>query len=205
MLRPGSLLSRGLALVLMLGAALGLYEFALLPLITAHARAGTTTEQRKALLQRYHALAEQRARLAEQVSAYERVVADGDSYLTGRNDVLAAAALHERVGSVIERAHGELRSTQVLPAQAAKTGVPVRLIALKIRFVIDINGLRDVLYELETGDPDLFIEELSIQRHEASNPESPLDVSLTIGGYTNRASPADTLPISRSAALRGRQ
>lgn len=185
MLRRGSLLSRSLALVLMLGATLGLYEFALLPLLTAHWQARTTIEQTQALLQRYHALAAKRTHLAKQVSAYERVAADANGYLTERNDVLAAAALQERVGSVIERAHGELRSTQVLPAQAVKTGVPVRLIALKIRFVVDINGLRDVLYELETGGPYLFIEELNIQRHDPANSELALDVSFTIVGYAN--------------------
>ena len=184
MLRPGSLLSRGLALVVTLGATLGLYEFAVLPLITAHAGTRATIDQATALLQRYHALGEQRARLADQVSENERFVADSGSYLAGRSDVLAAAALYERVGSVLERADGELRSTQVLPAQAAKTGVPLRLTALKIRFIIDIDGLRDALYELETGKPYLFIEELSIQRPDTSNPVSALDVSLTIGGYT---------------------
>ena len=111
MLRSGSLLSRSLALVLMLGATLTLYEFALLPLIAAHSQARTTIEQTKALLQRYQALAEQRTRLSDQVSAYERVVADADSYVPGGNDVVAAAALQDRVKSVIERAHGELRST----------------------------------------------------------------------------------------------
>ena len=139
MLRPGSLLNRGLALVVTLGATLGLYEFAVLPLITAHAGARATIDQATALLQRYHALGEQRARLADQVSENERFVADSGSYLAGRSDVLAAAALYERVGSVLERADGELRSTQVLPAQAAKTGVPLRLTALKIRFIIDID------------------------------------------------------------------
>jgi general secretion pathway protein M len=197
-LQPGSLLSRSLALVLMLGATLALYEFALLPLIAAHSRARTTIEQTKALLQRYHALAEERAWLADQVSASDRIIADSDSYLTGPNDILAAAALQERSESVIERARGELRSIHVLPAQAVKTAVPVRLIALKIQFIIDSNGLRDVLYELETGNPYLFILELRIQRHDRPNTEPRLDVSLTVEGYTNGSNRANASPTSRS-------
>ena len=204
-MQPGSLLSRSLALALMLGAALTLYEFALLPLLAAHSRARTTIEQTTALLQRYHALVEQRARLADQVSAYERIVADADSYLPGGNDVVAAAALQERVKSAIESAHGELRSTQVLPPQTVETDASVRLIVLKFHFIIDINGLRDVLYALETGNPYLFIEELGIQRHDATNSDSALDVSITVEGYANAVIRADTLPNSRSATLRGRQ
>ena len=185
MLRPGSLLSRTLALVLMLGAVLTLYDFALQPLLAAHSRTRTTIEQTTALLQRYQSLAGQRTRLADQVNGYERIVAGASSFLPGGDDVVAAAALQERAKSVIERAHGELRSTQVLPAQTVETGAPMRLIALKIQFMIDIDGLRDVLYELETSDPFLFVEELVIQRHDAPDSHSPLQVSIAIEGYIN--------------------
>jgi hypothetical protein len=204
MLRSGSLLSRSLALVLMLGATVTLYEFALMPVIGAHSRARAKIEQTNALLQRYHALAEQRTRLADQISAYERIVADTDAYLPGRNDIEAAAALQEWVKSAIEGAHGELRSTQVLPAQAVETKAPLRLIALRIEFKIDINGLQNVLYALETSDPYLFIEKLGIQRHDAPDPGSALDVSLTIEGYANGGATAAVPNPDASTATRTR-
>jgi general secretion pathway protein M len=205
MLRSGSLLSRSLALVLMLGAAFTIYNFALLPLLAAHRGARTTIEQTTALLRRYQALAEQRTRLADQVSDYARIVAEANSFLPGQNDVIAAAALQERAKSVIERAHGELRSTQLLPAHTVETAPPVRLIALKIHFIIDINYLRAVLYALETGNPYLFIDELRIQQHEAPDSDSALDVTITIEGYTSGGARTDTLPHSRSATLRERE
>ena len=46
MIRPGSILSRGLALVLMLGAVLTFYDFALLPLLAAHSWARAISSSR---------------------------------------------------------------------------------------------------------------------------------------------------------------
>jgi general secretion pathway protein M len=207
MLRPGSLLSRSLALALLLAALFGAYQLILLPVIAAWREAESTIEQAQTLLQRYRALAEQRVQLAERVSAQEDLAASASGYLSGPSDALAAAALQDRVKSVIEGAEGELRSTQILPAKALESGVPVRRTALRIQFAVSVEGLQEVLYELETGEPYLFIDDLNIReqrvrrRRNAPDPEPMLDVSIEVSGYVR----AEATPSTAQAgpALRG--
>ena len=189
MLRPGSLLSRSLALALLLAALLGAYQLVLLPVLAAWRQTESEIEQAQTLLARYRALAEQRAQLAERVRAQEEAAETVAGYLTGPSDALAAAALQDRVKSVIERAEGELRSTQILPAQAVETGVSARRTAVRIQFGVSVEGLQEVLYELETGEPYLFVDDLSIRerrvrrRRNAPETEAVLDVSVEISGY----------------------
>lgn len=196
MLRPGSLLSRSLAVALLLAALLGAYQLIFMPVLAAWQQTESTIGQAQALLQRYRALAEQRAQLAERVSAQEEAAETVSGYLTGPSDALAAAALQDRVKSVIERAEGELRSTQILPAQAVEIGVPARRTALRIQFGISVEGLQEVLYELETGEPYLFIDDLNIRerrvrrRRNAPETDPVLDVSVEISGYVRVEAPA---------------
>jgi general secretion pathway protein M len=173
-------------MALLIAALLGAYQLVLLPLIIGHRQIESTIVHTQELLQRYRALAEGRTQLAEQVSAQKEALKATAGYLTGPSHALAAAALQDRAKSVIERAQGELRSTQILPAQALETGIPMRRTALRIKFAVDIEGLQKVLYGLETGDPYVFVEELDIQQRQLGNvPEPTLDVTIGIAGYTN--------------------
>jgi general secretion pathway protein M len=190
MLQPGSLLSRTLAIVLLGIAVFGGYRFVAAPLVATYQDGESRIEQSKALLQRYRALAEQRSMLAKRLAEQQKRAAFAAGYLTGPSDALAAAQLQDRVKSVVEAAGGELRSTQIMPATPAEDHPGFYRTALLVRFAVGIEGLAATLYELETGQPYLLIDNFTVREQRArrrrrDEPETApvLDVTLEVFGY----------------------
>jgi general secretion pathway protein M len=195
MLQPGSVLSRTLAVALLGIALLGAYRLIIAPLLVAYRDGEARIEQAKELLQRYEALAQQRSLLADRLAEQQERAASAAGYLQGPSDALAAAQLQDRVKSVVQTAGGELRSTQILPAEPLEAGLGVRRTTLRVHFVVTIEGLETTLYELETGQPYLIIDEVTVRqervRRRRNEPgEHPmLDVSFELFGYV-REEPA---------------
>jgi general secretion pathway protein M len=195
MLQPGSGLSRTLAVVILGIALLGAYRLIFAPLMIAYQDGETTIEQSKELLQRYQALAQQRSLLADRLTEQQERAASAAGYLQGPSDALAAAQLQDRVKSVVEAAGGELRSTQILPAEQLEDDLGFRRTTLRINFIVTIEGLETTLYEIETGQPYLIIDDVTVRqervRRRRNDPEKEpvLDVSLKLFGY-RREEPA---------------
>jgi general secretion pathway protein M len=195
MLQPGSVLSRTLAVALLGIALLGAYRLIVAPLLTAYRDGEARIEQAKDLLQRYEALAEQRSLLADRLAEQQERAESAAGYLQGPSDALAAAQLQDRVKSVVEAAGGELRSTQILPAEPLEEDLGFRRATLRIHFVGTIEGLEETLFELETGLPYLLIDDLTVRqervrrRRDEPQGQPMLDVSLELFGYV-REEPA---------------
>jgi general secretion pathway protein M len=193
MLRRGSLLSRILAVALLGGLLLAGYGLVLAPVMTAYRDVGQGIEQSQLLLQRYRSLAGERPELSARLAVLEQRAAKAGGYLKGPSDALAAAELQDYVRGVIEGAGGSLRSTQILPASAIDSTVPLRRATLRIQLGIDIKGLQKVLYKLETGQPYLFFDQLTVRqqrlRRRSNEPEQKpeLDVSFEVYGYVRAA------------------
>jgi general secretion pathway protein M len=189
MLQPGSVLSRTLAIVLLGIALIGLYQLIFAPLVIAYRDAETSIEQSKELLQRYQALAEQHSQLADRLAKQQERAASAAGYLTGPSDALAAAQLQDRVKSVVEAAGGELRSTQILPATRLEGDLGFRRTTLRVQLVVTVEGLETTLYELETGQPYLIIDGITVRqerirrRRNDAEKEPMLNVSFELFGY----------------------
>jgi general secretion pathway protein M len=190
MLQAGSLLSRTLAILLLAFVLLGGYRFIVAPLLAAYQDGESRIEQSRVLLQRYRALAEQRSELAGRLAEQQKRAASAAGYLTGPSHALAAAQLQDRVKSVVEAAGGELRSTQIMPATPAEDDGEFHRTALRLQFVVSIEGLATTLYELETGQPYLLIDQLTVReqrmrRRRRDEPETApiLDVTVEVFGY----------------------
>ena len=194
MLRPGSLLARVLALVLLAAAVAGAWLLVVLPVLHAWHANGAAIEQAEALLQRQRALALQRPALLARIEE-ERQQADAlAGYLQGPSDALAAAELQDRLKAVVEAAGGELRSTRIVPAEAVEASPGTRRTALQVQMVVTIDGLAAILYGLESGQPYVLIDELSVrnqrERRRRGEPETEpaLDVSLKLSGFVRATS-----------------
>jgi general secretion pathway protein M len=187
--RRGSLPSRLLAVALVLLAGLALVRLLVLPVLAAYGETAASIEQSQTLLQRYRALAAQRPRLEEELAAQRKAEVASVAYLEGESDALAAAALQDQVRAIITRAGGELRSTQILPVEAAGPETSVRRASLRLQLAVDVAGLQQLLYELETSEPYLFVDDINIRerrlrRLRDEEEEAPvLDVSLEVSGY----------------------
>jgi general secretion pathway protein M len=194
MLRPGSLLSRTLAIVVLGVALLGGYQLVVAPVFAAFQDAEGSIEQSTTFLQHYRVLAQQRKALADRLAEQEEKPGSAAGYLRGPSDALAAAQLQDRVKSVVEAAGGDLRSTQILPARPAEGDSGIRRTALRVQFAVTIEGLATALYELETGQPYLLIDELVVREQrgrrgrDESEKEPQLDVTLELFGYLHQQS-----------------
>ena len=190
MLRPGSLPSRLLALALLAVVPILAYGLVVGPVISAYRDAGESIAQAQKLLQSYRERAEQRPQLAQLLADEEERAGSITGYLEAVDDALAAAELQDRVKGVVEQAGGTLRSAQSLRVEPVESVAGVRRAGLKVRFAADIESLATILYEIETGQPYLFVEALSIreprrQRRRRNEPEQApeLDVVLDLYGY----------------------
>jgi general secretion pathway protein M len=194
MRRPGSLPSRLLALALLAAVPILAYALVVGPVISAYRDAGESIAQAQRLLQSYRERAEQRPQLAQLLADEEERAGSITGYLEAVDDALAAAELQDRVKGVVEQAGGTLQSAQSLRVEAVEAVAGVRRAGLKVRFAADIESLANILYELETGQPYLFVEALSIreprrQRRRRDEPEQApeLDVVLDLYGYMRDA------------------
>jgi general secretion pathway protein M len=193
MLRQGSLLSRVLAASLLGAALVAGYALIVAPVLSAYRDVSQEIEERQLLLARYRGLAGQRPELSARLADLEQQEAKLGGYLKGSSDALAAAELQDHARGVIEGAGGSLRSTQILPVAPVDSKVPVRKAALRIQFGIDIEGLQKVLYQLETRQPYLFVDQLTVRQQrmrrssKEAEPEPLLDVSFEVFGYVRGA------------------
>jgi general secretion pathway protein M len=161
---------------LVLGFA-GLLGLAAAPYLRIAALAGETAEHRQLLA----ALETQTAR---------RTVRGGDDpgalMLQGETAGIAEAALQRLVNEHVEAAGGQASSFQLLPSR--ESGGTARL-SLGFAMRIDIEGLRDTLHAMETGEPLLFVDDIAIRRPENAAGEGRvdapglLDVTMQVSGF----------------------
>jgi general secretion pathway protein M len=195
MLRRGSLLSRVLALVLLGAFLTGAYVLLIAPVVELYRATDEAIESAETLLQRHRTLAAQRSDLTARLDEEKAQAAATAGYLEGPSDPLALAQLQALVKNVIEAAGGELRSTQILPAQTVDISSGTRRATLRVQMVVAIDGLAAILYDLESGQPYILIDELSVRsqrtrRRLGSTSEAAplLEITLELSGFVRAAS-----------------
>jgi general secretion pathway protein M len=89
----------------------------------------------------------------------------GSPFLEGRTVTIAGAALQQRVVGAVTEAGGNVLSTQVdLQGSETKQGY----VSLSANLEIGQSNLQQLLYDLETGMPFLFIDQLVVQMVETA-------------------------------------
>lgn len=109
----------------------------------------------------------------------------GSPFLEGRTVTIAGAALQQRVVAAVQDAGGNVLSSQVdLQGSDAKKGY----VSLSANCDMDQSNLQQLLYELETGMPFLFIDQLVVQmpqtggRAEPGAETSRMHVQIDVSG-----------------------
>lgn len=101
----------------------------------------------------------------------------------GATDGLAGAELQRRVSELARTSALTLRSTQIAPA---KREADLTAVSVDASIQGTIDGVRSLLYAIETGDPLLFAEGLSIRTIAAPQTQQrpvSLDIKLKVRGY----------------------
>jgi len=143
-------------LLLLLGVAAGLPLLALAQLDQAAERAAHHRQELATLAAMVAARPQIEARR-------DALAAGGDGQgdlLPGATLALAAATLQGMVAATIEGAGGQLDSLTVLPPD---TVGGFRRVGLRVAFLATTQGLREITHALESGEPALFLSNVTIR------------------------------------------
>ena len=153
-------ISRLTALLLLAVVMFGAHLFLVEPLVVGYDAIDREIDDAQEQLAHFERLAAMRPAIARQLQqAGSQQTAQG-YYLNGGTDALAAAGLQDRINALVANNGGTLRSTQPMPGVEEQG---FRRITLKVQLTATIEELFDTLYELESGAPILFVEDLDIQ------------------------------------------
>jgi general secretion pathway protein M len=109
-------------------------------------------------------LLRERPRIVAELEQLKRTAEDRSGFLTEASTALAAAALQKRLTDLVESTGGELVS-----AQTVDEVEPDDFLAVKLRLQIrgDTGVLQTVLYEMESGQPHLSVDNLTVQKRQS--------------------------------------
>ncbi len=184
--------SRAAALAILVALIAILYLGIAMPIVDAYQSIGADTVQLQDQLHRYQRAGSDRAQRQAELAALAQRSSAADGFLQGANDTLVAAQIQNRLKSLADAAHAELRSTQVLPAQDEGA---LRRISVRGQFATNIAGALQVFHGLEAQYPLLFIDNLNIRSRQGNIRETrgrdtgesdALDLQFDIYGFAQR-------------------
>jgi general secretion pathway protein M len=179
-------ISKALALTLLVCVVAVAYFGVVQPLIESRRDQQGQIERLEDSLVRYRRVAEQRSSREGELAELKRRAADADGLLRGANETLMAAAIQNRIKALVDAAHGELKSMQILPPQADG---PLRRITVRGQIAMTMEGAERVFYDLEGSEPALFLDNVGIRSREDARrrrdrgEDGMLEVHLDVYGY----------------------
>lgn len=179
--------SRLLAVLILLSGIALLYLAAVAPLIADYRATRESIDDMQAAIERFRQVAAELPQRRAQLAALRQRQAASEGFLQGVNEALVAAQIQNRVKALVEAAHGELKSTQVLPVQEEGK---YRRLTIRAQMALDIAAAQRVLYGIETASPLLFLDNLDIRarvvdrrRERGGGEELALDIRFDVYGY----------------------
>jgi general secretion pathway protein M len=139
------------------------------------------TDQVRSAQQASETLAQLRSREGR-AAPVQAGATETNPFLEGTTLTVASAALLQRVSGAITGVGGSVQSSQVDITTGGKDGI----VGLLINFELEQPALQKLLFDLETGSPMLFIDQIDIQAPQSTpasdDRASQLRVSLNASG-----------------------
>lgn len=151
--------SRFVALALLLLIILCPIFYVLAPLVSYYSEKYAEVENLANQLQRFEFLIAREADIDRGLARMETLVSEGDVFLEGNTPSIASANLRELVNEAVRRSGGQLVSSQEYAAEATAVAVPI---GLRLQVSGEVQNLVNLLYELESGRPLVFIDTLTV-------------------------------------------
>jgi general secretion pathway protein M len=180
---------RGVALIVVLAALaylVGVHWWFTAPMLEMGDQIEDLRQQELALRMESRQRAEIETRLAG-VQAFE---AANPGFLTEANKDLATAGLVQRLEQVVQAASPRPDACQITartPADAVAGKEPYARVVVQVRLRCGMGELAAVLHALESGSPQLFVDNLDVLSRRsylaAGNEGGALDVSFDLFGY----------------------
>ena len=172
-----------MALSLIFLALGGVYLLVVAPLFDLYAERAAVLENRRLLLPRLQAAAEELPSLRTRVEQLRTAAVTRKLTLEGSSDAIAAATLQSRIEELAASVGAVIASTESLPAEA-RSGY--RRIGLRYVLSGPYETLVKFLAKLEAATPPLVIDNLHIHgvlRRPGMPTASGLDAGLDVYGY----------------------
>lgn len=190
LLRPGSPISRLLALSVLALIAILLWVGLAQPVIDAVSGDGPLLSARRNLDDQSR-LAERLPALAREKAALTGADAVASGFLPGSDPHLAAAALAGRLAGAIKALGGDLASSESLDLPEEEG---FKRVGLRLRATLPEAGLPGFLYGLEFSDPCLFVQSLAVSVGKEDRLTLMLDLFGYLGGGPELSGSAAALP-----------
>jgi general secretion pathway protein M len=143
--------------------------------------------------EKYLTLSNNRGRIETMLTQVKRWPSMDGYYLSGATTAVAAAELEQQLKKVVAARKGTIVSTQVL-TRAEENGL--QNVVIQVRLRASLPGLLQILHNLETGKPSLFVNNLSVaartvsaRNNTASSMARELDVRFDLTGYLKGVAP----------------
>jgi general secretion pathway protein M len=162
------------------------YQLAIRPVIDRFAAVDGDIAEQQGLLERYGKLAAQLDTLRSRLESIKRYGGHADDYLSGSSEAIVGADLQNRLNKLVTDAGGKLTSSQVLPS-TEEGGF--HELTVRVRLTTEIDGLRRILYQLETERPLLFVDNIDIssrqdrRRAGETDADPSLQVAFDVYGF----------------------
>jgi general secretion pathway protein M len=178
----------GLALGLLV-LILSLFLFGgVVPLISATLE---NYEQKQDILFRLHRARQTVARKQEVTTETERakqILQQQNYFIPKATAALASADLQNFIKTSIATVGGQLTSTQVLPAREENG---INRVMIKVRMTVDMEMLRSILYDVETSQPLMIVDEIDIRpvrgrrnrKTRKIEPTNMLNINFQVSGF----------------------
>ena len=178
-----------LALSLLFVALGGVYFVAVSPLLGLYAERADLLENRRMLVPRLRAAADELPALRARVEQLRAAAGTRKITLDGASDAIAAATLQSRIEELATSAGATIGSTESLPAEA-RSGY--RRIGLRYVLSGSYETLVKFLVKLEAATPPLVIDNLHIHgvlRRPGTPAAAGLDAGLDVYAYRDGEKP----------------
>lgn len=169
------------AVALVLIPLILVYQIVLSPLLDEYLGVGDEIEALQADIQRYQRIIAELPAIEENAARFRRENPLAPYLLEGGNPALAAANLQRRLQEVAARNDARVVSVQV---QSSEDDGPLQRVAIQARIQADSEALRGTLHELESGQPYLFVDDISINVRPASRrtETDTMEIRITLSG-----------------------
>ena len=138
-------------------------------------------------LQRGNKMLQRKEFYLDEIDRFQDSFDEEDIYLSSTKKALATAEIQQIIKRISSQSDAELISSQPVSSDEAE----INRVGLSVRVKADIFSLQKLLYEIEAGKPNLFVDEIQIDRgsrtiykfkSQESNNQS-LNITMKLFGY----------------------
>lgn len=181
---------RHLAIGILAGAVVALLTITAGPVWLANASRQAALDDAQERLQRYQQISARDQELLPQYQALLNRQRAAGNHLRSETSAVAGAELQRLVKTITTRNQAQIVSTQLLPVSEEQGFLRV---ALKVRLRGNLPQILQSLYDIETDDIYMFVDDVALRDNMAGRPQiqgqfRPMDAEIELVAYMPEAS-----------------